>query len=113
MEATRFALLGLATGAIYAVLGQGLVLVYRGAGSPQLRARRDGVVWRLRILRLDGSAWLVAARGAHHCRLAVRPRRRACALGGAAYYASAQRVGSGSRDRYAWHPVDTSVCGGC
>ena len=32
MEIIRFALLGLATGAIYAVLAQGLVLVYRGSG---------------------------------------------------------------------------------
>src|SRR5580658_9059729 len=32
MEVIRFALLGLATGAIYAVLAQGLVLVYRGSG---------------------------------------------------------------------------------
>jgi ABC-type branched-subunit amino acid transport system ATPase component/branched-subunit amino acid ABC-type transport system permease component len=32
VEIIRFALLGLATGAIYAVLAQGLVLVYRGSG---------------------------------------------------------------------------------
>jgi sulfate-transporting ATPase len=32
MEITRFALLGLATGAIYALLSQGLVLIYRGSG---------------------------------------------------------------------------------
>jgi sulfate-transporting ATPase len=32
MEALRFALLGLATGAIYALLAVGLVLVYRGSG---------------------------------------------------------------------------------
>ena len=32
MEVIRFALLGLATGAVYAVLAQGLVLVYRGSG---------------------------------------------------------------------------------
>ncbi|MCW2967307.1 MAG: transporter related protein, partial [Solirubrobacteraceae bacterium] len=32
MEIIRFALLGLASGAIYAVLAQGLVLVYRGSG---------------------------------------------------------------------------------
>ena len=32
MEILRFALLGLATGAIYALLSQGLVLIYRGSG---------------------------------------------------------------------------------
>ncbi len=32
MEIIRFALLGLATGAIYALLSQGLVLIYRGSG---------------------------------------------------------------------------------
>ena len=32
MEILRFALLGLATGALYAVLSQGLVLIYRGSG---------------------------------------------------------------------------------
>src|SRR5882757_1024320 len=32
MEIIRFALLGAATGALYALLSQGLVLVYRGSG---------------------------------------------------------------------------------
>ncbi|MDT4936520.1 MAG: hypothetical protein QOG80_191, partial [Pseudonocardiales bacterium] len=32
MEILRFALLGLATGALYALLSQGLVLIYRGSG---------------------------------------------------------------------------------
>jgi branched-subunit amino acid ABC-type transport system permease component len=32
MEVLRFALLGLGTGAVYAMLAQGLVVVYRGSG---------------------------------------------------------------------------------
>src|SRR5882757_6905653 len=32
MEIIRFALLGAATGALYALLSQGLVLIYRGSG---------------------------------------------------------------------------------
>ena len=32
MDVIRFAILGLGTGAVYALLAQGLVLVYRGSG---------------------------------------------------------------------------------
>src|SRR5215467_15392039 len=32
-QVTQFALLGLGTGAIYALLGQGIVVIYRGSGT--------------------------------------------------------------------------------
>lgn len=52
MEEFRFALLGLGVGAVYALLGQGLVLVYRGAGIINFAQGAVGMVTALLYFEL-------------------------------------------------------------
>jgi branched-subunit amino acid ABC-type transport system permease component len=52
MEVLRFALLGLGAGAAYALLGQGLVLIYRGAGIINFAQGAIGMVGALAYFEL-------------------------------------------------------------
>ena len=49
MQVILFAILGLGTGAVYAMLAQGLVLIYRGLRDPQFCAGRHGHGGRIHL----------------------------------------------------------------
>ncbi len=91
MDVIRFALLGLGAGAIYALMAQGIVLVYRGSGVVNFAHGAFGMVgayyfylWRdagmATPLALALALALGAAIGAATHLLVMRPLRRAPAL---------------------------------
>ena len=91
MDMIRFALLGLGAGAIYALMAQGIVLVYRGSGVVNFAQGAFGMVgayyfylWRdagmATPLALVLALSLGAAIGAATHLLVMRPLRRAPAL---------------------------------
>ena len=81
----RFAILGLGAGAVYAITALGVVLVYRGSGVVELRARRDRHGRRVHLLqparvgaRRPGRVG-VRARVRRRCRRRDAPARHAAA----------------------------------
>jgi ABC-type branched-subunit amino acid transport system ATPase component/ABC-type branched-subunit amino acid transport system permease subunit len=91
-EVVQFALLGLGTGAIYALLGQGIVVIYRGSGIVNFAQGAMAMVgaflyWELRTERgwplpiaLMTAVGAIAAVGAMMHLLVMRPMRHSSSL---------------------------------